>query len=50
MKIFEDEFTYYAEGKPMQLVKVQNTQTNAMFTKLTNENGIALFDEITEGK
>src|SRR5690606_16897885 len=24
-------------------------QTNAMFTKLTNENGIAIFDEITEG-
>jgi hypothetical protein len=48
----EDEFTYYAEGKPKvanATVKVQNTQTHVHFTKLTNENGIAYFDEITEG-
>jgi hypothetical protein len=48
----EDEFTYYAVGKPRvanATVKIQNAQTGASFTVITGESGIAEFYDISEG-
>lgn len=50
--LVEDEFTYYAEGNPRvadATVTVRNQQTGVQFTKLTNPEGVAFFEDITQG-